>query len=68
MDTSLHLFLLVLLSSFGMAYMVYGKRQAKFVPAIAGLGLMAYPYFIQRTVPFLLVGAALVALPFVVRE
>jgi hypothetical protein len=30
-----------------MAYFVYGKRQTKFTPMIAGVMLCIYPYFID---------------------
>ena len=48
-----------------MAYIVYGKRQTKFVPLIAGVALCAYSYFIDSWVGLTLVGALLAAAPFV---
>jgi hypothetical protein len=49
----------------GMAYIVYGKRQTKFVPLIAGVALCAYSYFIDSWVGLTVVGALLAAAPFV---
>jgi hypothetical protein len=50
----------------GMGYLVYGRRQAKFVPAIAGILLCVYPYFIDSVLWLSVVGALLVAAPFVI--
>ena len=50
----------------GAGYFIYGKRQTKFVPMIAGALLCIYPYFVD-SLPWLLgIGIALVAAPFVV--
>jgi len=50
----------------GVAYIVYGRRQVKFVPVIAGVLLCAYPYFIDSVVWLCVVGALLLAAPFVI--
>jgi len=50
----------------GVAYIVYGRRQTKFVPLIAGLALCAYSYFIDNLVWLCIVGALLLAAPFVI--
>ena len=50
---------------FGMAYFVYGKRQAKFTPMICGVLLCVYPYFINSLVWLCVIGAALVVIAFV---
>ena len=48
----------------GVAYFIYGKRQARFVPLIAGMLLCVYPYFVASVPLMLAVGAALIAAPF----
>jgi hypothetical protein len=48
----------------GVAYIVYGRRQTKFAPLIAGVLLCAYPYFIDSVVWLVVVGALLLAAPF----
>jgi hypothetical protein len=48
----------------GMAYIVYGRRQTKFVPALAGIALCAYPYFVDSLLWLCVIGAVLVAAPF----
>ncbi len=50
----------------GMGYFIYGKRQAKFVPLIAGMILCIYPYFVDGAVKLVLVGVALMAAPFLI--
>lgn len=51
---------------FGMAYFVYGKRQAKFVPMVAGALLCVYPYFIDSVLWLSVVGGLLLAAPFLI--
>ena len=51
----------------GLAYFVYGKKQSRPVPLIAGIGLMVYPYFIDVLWLALVVGVALAVAPFVVK-
>jgi hypothetical protein len=51
---------------FGVAYFVYGKKQAKLVPMVAGVLLCVYPYFLDSVLWLVVVGAALLAAPFVI--
>jgi len=51
---------------FGVAYFVYGKRQAKLVPLIAGVLLCVYPYFLESVLWLSVVGILLLAAPFVI--
>ena len=55
----------ILTGALGVAYIVYGRRQTKFVPLISGVLLCAYPYFIDSVVWLCVVGALLLAAPFV---
>ena len=48
-----------------MGYLLYGKRQTKFVPVIAGILLCVYPYFVDGVFWLGVVGAVLVVAPFV---
>jgi hypothetical protein len=50
----------------GVAYIAYGRRQTKFAPLIAGVFLCAYPYFIDSVLWLCVVGALLLAAPFVI--
>jgi hypothetical protein len=60
------LFFSIVTGALGVAYMVYGRRQAKFVPLIAGVLLSVYSYFIDSWVWLCVVGALLVAAPFII--
>lgn len=51
---------------FGVAYFVYGKRQAKLAPLIAGVLLCVYPYFIESVLWLSIVGLVLLAAPFMI--
>jgi hypothetical protein len=50
----------------GVGYFIYGKRQAKFAPLIAGMMLCIYPYFIDGVLWTIVVGVVLIAAPFVI--
>jgi multisubunit Na+/H+ antiporter MnhC subunit len=54
----------ILTGAIGVAYFIYGKRQARFVPLLAGLALCVYPYFVDSVPWSLVIGAALAAAPF----
>jgi hypothetical protein len=56
----------IITGALGLAYIVYGRRQTKFVPLVAGVFLCAYPYFIDSVVWLCVVGAVLAAAPFVI--
>jgi hypothetical protein len=61
-----NLFIGIITGALGVAYIVYGRRQTKLVPVIAGVALCAYSYFIDSWVWLCIVGVLLVAAPFVV--
>lgn len=48
----------------GMFYFGYGKKNEKYVALFTGIGLGVFPYFITNAVAMILVGLALMALPF----
>lgn len=58
------LYIGIVTGAIGMAYLVYGRRQAKFVPAICGVLLCAYPYFLDSILWLCVVGVALAVVPF----
>ncbi|MEO8038434.1 MAG: amino acid transport protein [Betaproteobacteria bacterium] len=60
------LFIGLVAGAFGMAYFVYGKRQAKFVPMFSGMALCIYPYFFDSALWLCVVGVLLLAAPFVI--
>jgi hypothetical protein len=56
----------VISGAFGMAYIVYGKRQSRITPVVAGVLLCIYPYFTENLYVQFTLGALLLAAPFVV--
>ena len=60
------LFIGLVASALGFAYMIYGKRQARFMPFLSGLGLCLYSYFIDSWVWLCVIGGLLLAAPFFV--
>jgi hypothetical protein len=58
----------VLFGSFGMGYFVYGKKRGSALPLLCGIALMVFPYFIANTILVVVIGAALIVVPFVVRD
>jgi hypothetical protein len=60
------LFIGMIAGVIGTAYFVYGKRQQKFVPMMTGLMLGIYPFFTDNPLLLVLIGAALMAAPFMV--
>jgi hypothetical protein len=57
----------VIFGAFGLGFFVYGKKQRAIVPLICGLALMVFPYFISNTILLVVVGAMLIAAPFVIQ-
>ncbi len=58
----------VLFGIVGSGYFIYGKRQQAIPPLLCGFGLMIFPYFVSSTVLLVIVGAMLMAVPFIFRE
>jgi hypothetical protein len=65
--TGTYLFLVLIFSSIGLGFFVYGKKQRVLVPLICGVLLMIYPYFVTGILPIALIGVALMAIPYFVR-
>ena len=57
-----------LFGSIGIGFFVYGKRQEKLVPLLCGLVLMVFPYFVSNTILMVVIGAALMAVPYFYRS
>ena len=57
----------LIFGSVGLGFFIYGKRQKAIVPAVCGLVLMIYPYFVTNTVLLVSIGIALIAAPYFVR-
>ena len=57
----------LLFGSIGLGFFIYGKKQRAIVPLVCGLALMIYPYFVTHSLPLVIIGSALVALPYFYR-
>jgi hypothetical protein len=57
----------VVLSAFGLGYFIYGKKQKRILPLVCGIILMVFPYFVSGAIALGLIGAVLVAAPWVIK-
>jgi len=57
----------MLFGSIGLGFFIYGKKQRAVVPLMVGIALFIFPYIITNVYLLVLVGTALVALPYFVR-
>lgn len=51
----------------GLGYCVYGRRQRAAIPLLCGIGLIAFPYFVSNAWLAALIGAVLMAIPWLIR-
>ncbi len=58
------LFIGLIAGAIGVGYFVYGKKEGRFAPMLSGIALCIYPYLVTGTLWLCLVGAALLAAPF----
>ena len=58
----------VVFSAIGFGFFLYGKKQKAIVPLLSGVGLMVYPYFVTNPLLMIVVGCALIAVPYFIRE
>ncbi len=65
--TPASLFWGVVFGSLGLAYFMYGKKQAAIMPMICGVALMIYPYFVSNDIVLVVVGVVIAAIPYFVR-
>ncbi len=57
----------IIFGAVGLGFFTYGKKQKAVVPLFTGITLFIFPYFISNVYILVIVGAALVALPYFVR-
>jgi hypothetical protein len=57
----------LLFGSIDFGFFLYGRNQKALVPALCGLVLMIFPYFISSTLLMVAIGALLIAIPWFVR-
>jgi hypothetical protein len=56
------LLLSLAISSVGFVFFAYGKRQGRFPQMVAGVVLMAFPYFVSNLIAMALISVAIVGL------
>lgn len=66
MPSPSQLFVGLLAGAIGVGYFVYGKREGRFAPMLSGIALCIYPYLVASTLWLCVIGAALLAAPFLV--
>jgi hypothetical protein len=57
----------LLFGSIGLGFLVYGRRQKRVVPLACGAALMIVPYLVSSTMLLVVLGVALIAIPYFVR-
>jgi hypothetical protein len=57
----------LLFGSVGLGYFIYGRKQRRVIPLLAGLGLMVCPYFVPNAILLVLLCIVFMALPYFVR-
>jgi hypothetical protein len=62
--TATSLLIAMVFGAIGLGYFLYGKKQQRFAPLLAGLVLMVYPYFVANTYALLVIGVGLMAAPY----
>ncbi len=67
MESYATLFWGILFGAIGGGYLVYGRKNRQGVALLSGILLCIVPYFVSGVVTLVIVGVALMALPFVVR-
>lgn len=60
------LLVILLASALGTGYFVYGKKQGRAAPMLAGAALCVYPYLFDSFWALVLVGLGIALVPFVV--
>ncbi|MBV5339171.1 MAG: hypothetical protein J0665_06375 [Deltaproteobacteria bacterium] len=66
MDTTL-IFTGLIFGSFGMGYILYGRKQLNMMALVSGVALCVFPYFINSVWITIAVGIGLVLLPFMIK-
>jgi hypothetical protein len=68
MFSSTNIFIGIVTGAFGLAYFIYGKKRTELLFLVSGIALMVYPYMVSNVILSILIGLALLALPFLMRS
>ena len=58
----------IVFGSVGAGYLIYGKKRQRLGAFLAGLGLCVYPMFVESVWATVLIGVALILVPFFYRD
>lgn len=58
----------VLFGSIGMGYIVYGRKQKRGVALLSGIALCAFSYFVPNVFLVIVIGIALMSVPYFIRH
>ena len=64
METTAEIVWAMLFGAMGMGYFIYGKRQRTAIPFMCGMALFIFPYFMPNVYMLVLVGLAIMAVPY----
>ncbi|MCZ6625627.1 MAG: hypothetical protein O7B35_15595 [Deltaproteobacteria bacterium] len=67
MDSSATIIWGMLFGAIGLGFFVYGKKQKRVAPLMAGIALLVFPYFISNVYLVVIIGVLLIALPYFIR-
>jgi len=62
------LLLSIFFGSIGVGFFIYGKKQQRLIPLISGMGLCVFPYLMTSPYAMAIVGTALTAAPWLLRD
>lgn len=58
----------MIFGSVGIGYFIYGKKQAKFIPMLMGVGLNVFPYLMSNVYEMVIIGVILTAAPWFIKS
>jgi hypothetical protein len=67
MESTSQLVWAMLFGSIGVGFFMYGKKQKMVMPLLTGMALCIFPYFISNVYFLVIVGVALLTLPYFFR-
>jgi hypothetical protein len=68
MDNGTTLIFSMIFGSVGIGYFVYGKKQGKFIPLLAGVALNIFPYLMSNVYEMVILGVILTGVPWFIKS
>jgi predicted membrane protein len=57
----------MLFGAIGLGFFSYGKKQKAIIPFVTGVSLFIFPYFVSNVTLLVVIGFALIVMPYFVR-